>query len=634
MDNVVELVTRLQAACTVLGDGIGGEDRSLPSLWERLPSIVVIGGQSSGKSSVLEAVVGKDFLPRGTGIVTRRPLVLQLVHEVDENAQEWGEFVHAKGRKYSDFDHIRQEIEDETERHLSTHASKAVSPNPIYLTVHSPNVPNLTLVDMPGLTKVPIDGQPASIVQDIEKMVKQYIKGDNAIILAVSPANADLATSDALKMAREVDPAGDRTIGVLTKLDIMDPGTSVRDILDGKQLRLKHGWVGVVNRGQKDINSKMSMQDARKRELEFFDASPDYTGLANVGTTFMAEKLSRHLLLEIRKALPGIHASIKQDILSLQRECEALGPSLMESRGQMMHFILKRCRDFETAFCELVDRGRGGGERILEVFESKLHGDLQALPFDEILNVDNVRRIINQADGLKPHLIAPEAGYRRLLQEGLKLMRDPAQNSVEEVHRILLSIVDLAMHHDKCQQLTKYSALITEITNCAVTQLESLKEGGRDMVKTMVEMEASFLSANIFRHIMELQAKADSSPEARNALNSNFRTLSGKSISDRIDEGAGSAAYLKKIGSQVSAYLNFVRRQLENTIPKAVVHTQVLRAKDGLIDSFQEAVAGKDEAELARLLHEDPNVTKRRAECAKRLKLLEKAQQEISNARI
>lgn len=104
---------------------------------------------------------------------------------------------------------------------------------------------------------MPIDGQPPSIVQDIENMVKQYIKGDNAIILAVSPANADLATSDALRMAREVDPAGDRTVGVLTKLDIMDPGTSVSEILEGKQLRLKHGWVGVVNRGQKDINAKV-----------------------------------------------------------------------------------------------------------------------------------------------------------------------------------------------------------------------------------------------------------------------------------------------------------------------------------------------------------------------------------------
>lgn len=80
----------------------------------------------------------------------------------------------------------------------------------------------------PGLTKVAIEGQPASIVQDLEDMCKQYIKGDNAIILAVTPANADLATSDALRLAKEVDPMGERTIGVLTKIDIMDKGTDCR----------------------------------------------------------------------------------------------------------------------------------------------------------------------------------------------------------------------------------------------------------------------------------------------------------------------------------------------------------------------------------------------------------------------
>lgn len=64
-----------------------------------------------------------------------------------------------------------------------------------------------------GLTKVPIDGQPMSIVTELEDMARNYVKGENAIILAVSPANADLATSDALRLAREVDPSGDRTIG-------------------------------------------------------------------------------------------------------------------------------------------------------------------------------------------------------------------------------------------------------------------------------------------------------------------------------------------------------------------------------------------------------------------------------------
>ena len=150
---------------------------------------------------------------------------------MDPSAAEYGEFLHNERQKMTSFDAIRAEIEVETGRYLKA-KGRAVSPDPIQLTVYSPNVPNLTLVDMPGLTKIPIDGQPKSIVKELEDMARTYVKGDNAIILAVTPANADLATSDALHLAREVDPSGDRTIGVLTKLDIMDPGTDARDVLE------------------------------------------------------------------------------------------------------------------------------------------------------------------------------------------------------------------------------------------------------------------------------------------------------------------------------------------------------------------------------------------------------------------
>lgn len=230
MDNLIQVINRLQSACTALGDN-AASDKSLPGLWSLLPTIVVIGGQvhhvdtvaihqphhlpqSSGKSSVLEAVVGRDFLPRGTGIVTRRPLILQLV-QTKAGAAEYGEFVHAPGQKLNSFDAMREEIEAETHRHLQK-CRKPVSPDPIQLTVYSPTVPNLTLVDMPGLTKIAIDGQPPSIVKDLEDMARAYVKGENSIILAVSPANADLATSDALRLSREVDPSGDRTIGMET----------------------------------------------------------------------------------------------------------------------------------------------------------------------------------------------------------------------------------------------------------------------------------------------------------------------------------------------------------------------------------------------------------------------------------
>ncbi|EPS62179.1 phragmoplastin, partial [Genlisea aurea] len=202
MENLISLVNRIQRACTALGDN--GEESSLPTLWDALPSIAVVGGQSSGKSSVLESVVGKDFLPRGSGIVTRRPLVLQL-HRMSEG-REYAEFGHLPKKRFTDFAAVRQEIADETDR--ETGRTKQISSVPIYLSIYSPNVVDLTLIDLPGLTKVAVEGQPDSIVMEIENMVRSYIEKPNCIILAISPANQDLATSDAIKISREVDPKG------------------------------------------------------------------------------------------------------------------------------------------------------------------------------------------------------------------------------------------------------------------------------------------------------------------------------------------------------------------------------------------------------------------------------------------
>ena len=108
----------------------------------------MVGSQSAGKSSVLENFVGKDFLPRGSGIVTRRPLVLQLVNV--ENG-EWAEFLHAKGKRFTNFTEVRKEIEAETDR--MTGSNRGISPIPINLRVFSPQVLNLTLVDLPGMTR-------------------------------------------------------------------------------------------------------------------------------------------------------------------------------------------------------------------------------------------------------------------------------------------------------------------------------------------------------------------------------------------------------------------------------------------------------------------------------------------------
>lgn len=620
---VVGLVNKLQQICTQLGDTAGNS-----ILVDKLSSIVVVGGQSSGKSSVLEAVVGRDFLPRGTGIVTRRPLVLNLVHTDDEKAQEYGEFMHKQGQKIYDFEKIRQEIEDETERHLSK-GSKVVSPIPIYLTIYSPVVPNLTLVDMPGLTKVAIEGQPQSIVQDLEDMCKQYIKGDNAIILAVSPANADLATSDALRLAKEVDPLGERTIGVLTKIDIMDKGTDCRDVLCGRSLRLRHGWVGVVNRGQADINKKMNMLDARAREAEFFKSTDAYRDLDNTGTTYLSNKLSNHLISEITRKLPEIQSYVDKTIVDYKSQLTNLGNDVSGNRGKMLHLILTLCQKVEKAFTRIVEGGEGGGERILEVFDVKLKEAIYKLPFDKILTLKNVRNTINEADGYQPHIIAPEAGYRRLIEDGLSLLRDPSSKAVEATHQILKSIVAAAIN--EVPELQRFVNLKSEIIAHAAVTLDKLKESAEGTVRTLVDMEGSYLSANFFREIVAAESFSydPSRPKPQ------FVTLSGEILLEKRYDGMTAAdAHLQRISDHVSAYLQIVRSQLLATVPKGVVHCIVVPAKDTLLSELQEEVAGKEEAALRRLLNENEEVARQRDALKKRLELMERAAAEIMNFRV
>lgn len=103
-------------------------------------------------------------------------------------------------------------------------------------------------------------------------MAKRYCSDPKTIILCVIPANQDLSTSDGLKLAREWDPKGERTIGVITKIDIMDKGTSAKKMLMNDEIFLKLGYIGIVNRAQQDIKNKVPVEVALKNEVKFFNS--------------------------------------------------------------------------------------------------------------------------------------------------------------------------------------------------------------------------------------------------------------------------------------------------------------------------------------------------------------------------
>jgi len=235
----------------------------------KLPSIVVIGSQSSGKSSVLEAIVGHEFLPkcvetsvslskrkgrtadcicalcRGDNMVTRRPIELTLIHTPPTasrpNPVEYGDFPALGISKVTDFGSIQKTL---TDLNLSVPASQAVSDEPIDLRIYSPHVPDLTLIDLPGYIQLASMDQPPELKEKISDLCEKYIQEPN-IILAVCAADVDLANSPALRASRAVDPLGLRTIGVVTKMDLV-PAAQGAQILQGNRYPLHLGYVGVV----------------------------------------------------------------------------------------------------------------------------------------------------------------------------------------------------------------------------------------------------------------------------------------------------------------------------------------------------------------------------------------------------
>ncbi|KAI8142951.1 P-loop containing nucleoside triphosphate hydrolase protein, partial [Fennellomyces sp. T-0311] len=274
----------------------------------QLPSIVVVGSQSSGKSSVLEAIVGHEFLPKGTNMVTRRPIELTLIHTPGED-EEYGEFPQLGLGKMHDFKKIQKTLVD---MNMAVPDSECVSEQPIELRVYSPNVPDLTLIDLPGYIQIANKNQPETLKTKIEELCEKYIRGPN-IILAVCAANVDLANSPALRASRKCDPLGLRTIGVITKMDLVPPEHGAA-VLRNADYPLHLGYIGVVCRSPENVKGNMTSALIRNEE-NFFQHHLIYNQRdIQVGTATLRKKLMNVLEQSMGRSLYSIVDAVQQEL--------------------------------------------------------------------------------------------------------------------------------------------------------------------------------------------------------------------------------------------------------------------------------------------------------------------------------
>lgn len=661
-----------------------------------LPQIVVVGSQSSGKSSVLENIVGRDFLPRGSGIVTRRPLVLQLINrpavekpnvngvkeedkldttDKEANLDEYGEFLHIPGQKFYDFNKIRDEIVRETE--AKTGRNSGISPAPINLRIYSPNVLTLTLVDLPGLTRVPIGDQPKDIEKQIREMILKQISRPNAIILAVTAANQDLANSDGLKLAREVDPEGQRTIGVLTKVDLMDQGTDVVDILAGRIIPLRLGYVPVVNRGQRDIENKKTITYALESEKNFFDNHKAYRSKSSYcGTPYLARKLNLILMMHIKQTLPDIKARITSSLQKYSTELSQLGDSMLGNSGNIvLNIITEFSNEYRTVLDgnnqELSSAELSGGARISFVFHELYSNGVKALdPFEMVKDVD-IRTLLYNSSGSSPALFVGTTAFEVMVKKQIRRLEEPSLKCVSLVYDELVRILGQLLNK---QPFRRYPQLKEKFHGVVVAFFKKAMEPTNKLVKDLVAMEACYINTGHPDFLTGHRAMAIVNERHAGGKPTQVDPKTGKplpvsqqpprSASPSLDASESNGGFFgsffasknkKKMAAMeapppslkasgtlserentevevikllITSYYNIVRRTMIDMVPKAIMLTLVQFTKQDMQQELLGNMYRKEEPD--DLLRESEYTIRRRKECQQMVESLTKASEIVS----
>lgn len=430
--------------------------------------------------------------------MTRRPLTLQLITLLDENAQEYGVFHHKPGKKYTDFNMIREEIVAETNRTIK---GAGVSSDEIVLQLFGPKFLNLSLVDLPGLTQLAIKDQPRDIVAQIKQMVLKYISDDghkNSIILAVTAANTDLATSESLKIARQVDPEGNRTLGVLTKVDLMEPGTDLRPILAGQVIPLKLGFVPVINRGQADIESGKPITAALEYESNFFANHAAYSAKrAFCGTPFLARKLQALLMSHIQQHLPGMKASVATQIQNVRAQLDRLGEEVGGASASTT--VLKLITEFNAEYRAWLDGTNrdlsstelSGGARLAFVFHELFSNAIKSInPFDGVTDED-IRTSLYNSSGVTLPIFVSHGAFQSMVKNQINRLQEPSSRCIKIIHDELIRILKSLVSRPSFQ---RFPRLVEEFEAVVLNFFATAIEPTRRLVDDLVRLESCYIN--------------------------------------------------------------------------------------------------------------------------------------------
>ncbi|KTG45959.1 hypothetical protein cypCar_00040587 [Cyprinus carpio] len=572
-----------------------------------LPTIAVIGDQSSGKSSVLEALSG-IALPRGTGIVTRCPLELKLKKVT--SGVNWKAVLSYREKK-TEFVNSSL-VESYIEQAQNELAGKGVGicDELITLEVMSPDVCDLTLIDLPGIARVPVNGQPEDIEKQIKRLITRYIEKQETINMVVVPCNTDIATTEALKMAQQVDPEGKRTVGILTKPDLIDRGTETKilDIVQNKTFPLRKGYIMVKCRGQHQINEKISLEEAAETERDFFQKHSFFRCLLNEDKATiksLATKLTQNLVDHIKKSLPQLNEQIKKQLWDLRddlKECEAGPPQ--DPKGAKL-FLTETIMKFIDQIKSI-----STGELIIG---ENLYGQLRMefKKWNDLLNNrkpsfnNSTEEEITFNQDFRGRELLGFSNYKMfevVLQKHVATLKDPANNLLNVIKDIVIK-----QFTDVVNQCFQNYPVLLDITKDKIYNIQSVQqEKAEKRISEQFAMEEMIFTQDpiYLKSLKEITKE----------------TFSEEQI-PLFDKKC-------KYGEMLQAYFEIVVQRMADQLPMMI--TLFMLKQTAQLLSF-DMLSLLDGANVSELLFEDSDVGKKRRDLHVRLERMRIGQEKISN---
>lgn len=529
-----------------------------------LPEIVVVGSQSSGKSSTLNGLINMDILPTGKQIVTRTPTNIRLVnHEKKECCVEFYEYDGGETRILKTFNldpnkpdagkttQIQQYITILTSKYAGD--QKNIVDRPIRMNIYSPNVPNLVLTDLPGMVSVALEdqGQPANISDQIKEMISKYISRKNCIIMSIVPATIDIETDPSRALVKSHDPDGDRTIGVFTKSDIAGNECDLSKYIDGRQsssLKLKYGYYAIKNVRSDEITEG---KDAHMIEKEYFDShtklrmvsDKDRLGINNLGMS-----LSKILINSIKLIGPELIEKIRETELTINTQLDEIGseyPKTSQGKRVMVNTLVS---DFQKIFASSIrDRGSmyNTGTKLGAIYK-KFKIDMFSLnAFDKTVLTDSmVKNIILNYEGIHMPSSTTPVGVLELCFSGfatdksekidpIKIMRDPIVICMKNVQITMLELVDSILNEDK---FSRFPNLVQKIRNIVT---DSMMPDKYDRTSNLVndilqsEKECIWTDDECFREVL-VNSNTKSENDSIRAVLDTYYTAIKKTVGHNI----------------------------------------------------------------------------------------------------